>query len=53
MTFKRHPVMAPHLAGAQMGTMHEEASEWLLVDSHRQVLYLADSDAARRFLKTQ
>src|SRR5262249_1726783 len=53
LVFKRHPAMAPHLAGAQLGSMHEEASEWLLVDTHQEVLYLAGNDEARRFLKLQ
>ena len=53
LTFKRHPTMVPHLTGAHLGSLDEEASECLLVDTHQQVLYLADSDDARRFLKLQ
>ena len=53
LAFKRHPVVAPHLAGAQLGSADEEASEWLVVDRRDQVLYLATQAAARWHLVAQ
>lgn len=53
LAFKRHRVMAPHLAGAHLGSVDEEASQWLVVDRQEQALYLADSEEARRFLMAQ
>lgn len=49
----RHRVIAPHIAGARLGSADEEASEWLLVDRQEQALYLANSEEARRFLAAQ
>ena len=34
-------MVAPHLAGADLGSADTEASEWLVVDRQDQVLYLA------------
>ena len=50
LAFKRHPTIAPYVAGAHLGSAVEEASEWLLVDRQHQALYLADCEEARRFL---
>src|SRR5690348_10859483 len=53
LAFKRHPVVAPHLAGADLGSADTEASEWLVVDRQEQVLYLATQAAARWHLVAQ
>ena len=53
LAFKRHPVVAPHLAGADLGSADTEASEWLVVDRQEQVLYLATQEAARWHLVAQ
>ena len=53
LAFKRHPVVAPHLAGAQLGSVDIEASEWLVVDRQEQMLYLATQAAARWHLVAQ
>jgi hypothetical protein len=53
LAFKRHPVVAPHLAGAHLGSADEEAREWLLIDQAQQLLYLAESGEALRFLAAQ
>jgi hypothetical protein len=53
LAYKRHPVIAPHLAGARLGSADEEARDWLVIDSQHQVLYLAACDEARRFLRSQ
>ena len=53
LAFKRHPVVAPHLAGAQLGSVDTEASEWLVVDRQEQVLSLATQAAARWHLVAQ
>ena len=46
LAFKRHPVVASYLAGAHLGSVDTEASEWLVVDRQEQVLYLAAQAAA-------
>ena len=53
LAFKRHPLLAPHVAGAHLGSGAEEASEWLLVDRQDHALYLVESHEARRFLAEQ
>ncbi len=53
LAFKRHPVVAPYLAGAQLGSSEEEASDWLVVDRQEQVLSLAAQEAARWHLVAQ
>jgi hypothetical protein len=53
LAYKRHLAVAPHLAGAHLGSADEEAREWLLVDQAEQVLYLATPEAARCFLAEQ
>jgi hypothetical protein len=52
LAFKRHSVVAPHLAGAHLGSA-VEASEWLLVEQAQQLQYLAEVEEARRFLRSQ
>lgn len=53
LAYKRHPAVAPHLAGAHLGSDDEDAREWLLVDQAQQLLYLAEVEEARRFLAAQ
>jgi hypothetical protein len=53
LAFKRHPVVAPHLAGTQLGRADTEASDWLVVDRQEQVMYLAAQAAARWHLVSQ
>lgn len=53
LAFKRHPMVAPHLAGAHLGSAESEASDWLVVDRQEQVLYLAAQEAARWHLVAQ
>lgn len=53
LAFKRHPLVAPHFAGAHLGNAEEEAREWLVIDTQQQILYLAPCDEARRFLAAQ
>ena len=53
LAFKRHPLVAPHLAGAQLGSVDTEASEWLMVDRQDLALYLATQSAARWHLVAQ
>ena len=53
LAFKRHPVVAPRLVGAHLGSTDEEASEWLVVDRQDQVPYLAAQAAARWHLVAQ
>ena len=53
LAFKHHPVVAPHLAGAQLGSVNTEANDWLVVDRQEQVLYLAEQAAARWHLVAQ
>jgi hypothetical protein len=50
LAYKRHPVIAPSLWSAHLGRADEEARHWLVVDRQQQVLYLAESEDARRFL---
>lgn len=45
--------MAPHLAGAHLGSADTEASEWLVVDRQEQALYLAAQKEARWHLVAQ
>ena len=53
LAYKRHPLIAPGLWGAQLGSAEEEAHHWLVVDRQKQVLYLAENEDARRFLASQ
>ena len=53
LAFKRHPVVAPRLVGADLGGVEAEASEWLVVDRREQALYLAAQAAARWHLVAQ
>jgi hypothetical protein len=53
LAYKRHPVIAPRLARAHLGSADEPVREWLLVDQAERVLYLAPPEAARRFLAEQ
>ena len=53
LAFKHHPVIAPHLADADLGSADTEASDWLVVDRQEQVLYLATQAAARWHLVAQ
>ncbi len=53
LAYKRHPVIAPSIWGAHLGSADEEARAWLLVDQSERVLYLAPPEAARRFLAEQ
>ena len=53
LAYKRHPVMAPSLGGAHLGSADEPAREWLLIDQAERVLYLAAPETARRFLAEQ
>ena len=53
LAYKRHPLIEPSLWGAHLGNADEEARHWLVVDRQQQVLYLAASADARRFLATQ
>ena len=53
LAYKRHPAVAPHLAGADLGSADDEAREWLLIDQAQQLLYLAQEEEARRFLTAQ
>ena len=53
LAYKRHPAVAPHLAGAHLGSADDEAREWLLIDQAQHLLYLAEVEEARRFLAAQ
>lgn len=53
LAYKRHRAVAPHLAGAHLGSAAEEAHDWLLVDQVQHLLYLAEVEEARRFLAAQ
>jgi hypothetical protein len=53
LAYKRHPVIAPCLARAHLGSADEPARAWLLVDQAERVLYLAPPEAARRHLAAQ
>lgn len=53
LAYKRHPLIAPSLWGALLGSAEEEARHWLVVDRQQLVLYLAASEDARRFLVEQ
>ena len=53
LAYKRHPVVAPHLAGTHLGSADDEARDWLLVDQAEHLLYLAEVEEARRFLAAQ
>lgn len=53
LAFKRHPVIAPHLARTHLGSADEPAREWLLIDQTERMLYLAAPEPARRFLAAQ
>ena len=53
LAFKRHPMVAPHLAGADLGSADTGASEWLVVDRQDQMLYLATQAKARWHLVAQ
>ena len=53
LVFKHYPMVAPHLAGAHLGTIEEEARECLVIDTQQHVLCLASCDDARRFLVAQ
>src|SRR5215472_10803010 len=50
LAYKRHPLIAPSLAGVPLGSADEEPREWLLVDQMERLLYLAAPEAARRHL---
>ena len=45
--------MSAEPLGALLGSAEEEARHWLVVDRQQQVLYLAASEDARRFLVAQ
>lgn len=53
LAYKRHPLIAPSLWGAYLGSAEEGARHWLVVDRQQQALYLAANENARRFLATQ
>jgi hypothetical protein len=53
LAYRRHRKIAPHLAGARLGSADEEARDWLVADTHHHLWYLAPSEPARRFLCLQ
>ena len=53
LAYKRHPVIAPSLAGAHLGSAEEEPRIWLLVDQMERLLYLAAPEPARKLLAEQ
>ena len=53
LAYKRHPVIAPSLAGVPLGSADEEPREWLLVDQAERLLYLAAPQEARKLLVEQ
>lgn len=53
LAFRRHPLVAPHLVGAHLGSGNEEASKWLVVDRQELIAYLAAQEAARWHLVAQ
>ena len=53
LAYKRHPLIAPSLWGAHLGSADEEPRDWLLVDQGERLLYLAAPEAARCFLAEQ
>lgn len=50
LAYLRHRAVAPLLAGAHLGSADEEALDWLLIDQAERLMYLAEAEAARRFL---
>ena len=53
LAYKRHPLIAPSLAGVHLGSADEKPRIWLLVDLVDRLLYLAEPEAARRLLAEQ
>lgn len=53
LAYKRHPVIAPSLAGVSLGSADEEPRTWLLIDQVERMLYLAAPEAARKLLVEQ
>ena len=53
LAYKRHPVIAPSLAGVPLGSADEEPRTWLLVDQVERILYLAAPEPARKLLMEQ
>ena len=53
LAYKRHPVIAPSLAGVPLGSADEEPRAWLLVDQVERLLYLAAPEEARKLLSEQ
>jgi hypothetical protein len=53
LAYKRHPVIAPSLAGVPLGSADEEPHTWLLVDQMERLLYLAAPEEARKLLVEQ
>lgn len=53
LAYKRHPVIAPSLAGVPLGSADDEPRIWLVVDQMERLLYLAAPEAARRHLSEQ
>lgn len=53
LAYRRHPKIAPHLAGAHLGGLNEEARTWLVLDTLLHFCYLAAPEEARCFLARQ
>jgi hypothetical protein len=51
--YKRHPKIAPFFLGAHLGSGETPASDWLVLDTHQQVWYLAGAEEARKHLARQ
>jgi hypothetical protein len=53
LAYCHHRTVAPHLVGAHLGSAEEDGGDWLVVDTHQQLLYLASAEQARRRLERQ
>lgn len=42
LAYKRHPAVAPHLAGAHLGSADEAAPDWLVIDQAERLVYQAE-----------
>jgi hypothetical protein len=53
LAFIRHPAVALPLAGHDLGSSDDEATEWLVIDRQSRRAYVAPVAEARRFLREQ
>jgi hypothetical protein len=53
LAYLRHRAVAPHLAGAHLGSDDEDAQEWLVIDQAEHLGYLAEAEEVRRLLAAQ